>query len=269
MQRKAIFAGTWYPETKSAIEQTIKNFVVSENSIKSKAIGIMVPHAGWIYSGKVAAQVYNYIDIPDTVVLIGPNHTGRGYMVSLADWDSWETPLGEVPVDKQLSRTITQWCGGTITLDNLAHSGEHSLEIQLPFLQYFRKDIKIVPIIISTQAPEICKIVGEGVAGAIKELRRPCLVLASSDMTHYESKQKAEEKDRLAIQKIIALDPEQLLGTVAAHDISMCGVAPAATMLFAARTLGAQKAELVKYDTSGTITGDDTEVVGYAGIIVT
>lgn len=229
----------------------------------------MVPHAGWIYSGKVAAHVYNCINIPDTIVLIGPNHTGHGYMVSLADWDYWVTPLGEVPADKQLSRAITQWCGGTITLDNSAHTGEHSLEIQLPFLQYYKKDIKIVSIIISTQSPEICKTVGDGIAEAVQEIHRHCLILASSDMTHYESRQNAEEKDQLAIQEIIALNPEKLLHTVALKNISMCGVAPAATMLFAAKALGAQKSELIMYDTSAAVTGEENEVVGYAGIIVT
>jgi MEMO1 family protein len=269
MSRKTVYAGTWYPGTEDSIIKAIDSFLPNKKVTARKAIGIMVPHAGWLYSGKVAAQVYASAKIPGTVIMIGPNHTGKGYMVSLSDSATWNTPCGAVILDNTLSKRITELCGGTVSLDDTAYTQEHSLEIQLPFLQYFRKDIKIVPIILGTQSPEICHILGEGIAGAIRESKQEVLILASSDMTHYESLADAKKKDTLAIQEIIALQPEKLLHTVNEYDISMCGVAPTAAMLFAAKSLGATKAELISYDTSGTVTGDNKEVVGYAGIIVT
>jgi hypothetical protein len=269
MSRKAVYAGTWYPGTEDSIIKAIDSFLPDKKVTARKAIGIMVPHAGWLYSGKVAAQVYAGTRIPGTIIMIGPNHTGKGYMVSLSDSDSWTSPVGTVSLDNILSKRITELCGGTISLDDTAHAQEHSLEIQLPFLQYFRKGIKIVPLIVATQSPEICRILGEGIADAIKESKQEVLILASSDMTHYESLDDAKKKDNLAIQDILALQPEKLLQTVNENNISMCGVAPAAIMLYAARSLGAAKAHLISYDTSGTVTGETKEVVGYAGIIVT
>ena len=268
MSRKAVYAGTWYPGTEDSIIKTIDSFLPGKKVAARKAVGIMVPHAGWLYSGKVAAQVYASAKIPGIVIMIGPNHTGKGYMVSLSDTDAWNTPCGSVSLDHPLSKRIIELSGGTISLDDSAHAQEHSLEIQLPFLQYFRKDIKIVPITLGTQSPDICRILGEGIAGAIKESKQEILILASSDMTHYESLADAKKKDTLAIEEIIAMQPDKLLQTVSEHDISMCGVAPTAVMLYAAKSLGATKAQLISYDTSGTVTGDNKEVVGYAGIIV-
>ena len=269
MSRKAVYAGTWYPGTEDTINATIDSYLTNKKVMARKAIGIMVPHAGWLYSGEVAARVYASTRIPSTVIMIGPNHTGQGYMISLSDHDTWQTPGGAVTLDSSFSKRITELCGGTISLDDTAHDQEHSLEIQLPFLRYFRKDVKIVPLILGTQSPEICRILGEGIAGAIKESKQDILVLASSDMTHYESIDEARKKDNLAIQQILALQPDKLLSTVAKYDISMCGVAPAAVMLYAARSLNATQAQLISYDTSGTVTRDNNEVVGYAGIIVT
>lgn len=269
MSRKTVYAGTWYPGTEDSIIKTIDTFLPNKKVTSRKAIGIIVPHAGWLYSGKIAAQVFASTKIPGTIVMIGPNHTGRGYMVSLADNDAWNTPCGPVSLDIDLGKRITELCGGTVSLDNSAHAQEHSLEIQLPFLQYFRKDLKIVPIILGTQSQEICRILGEGIASAIKESKKEVLILASSDMTHYESLAAAKKKDTLAINDILALQPNKLLQTVSENNISMCGVAPTAVMLYAAKSLGAASAELVSYDTSGAVTGDNNEVVGYAGIIVT
>ncbi|MDD5260076.1 MAG: AmmeMemoRadiSam system protein B [bacterium] len=269
MSRKTVYAGTWYPGTEDSIIKTIDSFLPNKKVTSRKAIGIMVPHAGWLYSGKIAAQVYASVKIPGTIVLIGPNHTGKGYMVSLADSDAWNTPCGPVSLDIALGKKITELSGGTVSLDNSAHAQEHSLEIQLPMLQYFRKDIKIVPLILGTQSLEICCILGEGIASAIRESKQEVMVLASSDMTHYESLAEAREKDTLAINDILALQPDKLLHTVSEYNISMCGVAPTAVMLYAAKALGATQAQLVSYDTSGTVTGDNKEVVGYAGVIVT
>lgn len=269
MQRKSAKAGSWYPATAAGIKKDIASFLPLEKITAQKAIGIMVPHAGWLYSGRVAVQVYARVKIPGVIIMIGPNHTGEGYMVSLSDSDTWISPAGEVSIDKDLSKRITELSGGTVTLDDGAHKNEHSLEIQLPFLQYFRPNIKIVPIILGSQALEICRILGEGIAGAIKESQEDVLILASSDMNHFENIDTTRKKDDLAIREILSLNPENLLQTVMKNDISMCGVAPTAVMLFAAKSLGAATTQLVTYDTSGTVTGDNKEVVGYAGVIVT
>ncbi len=269
MKRKTAKAGSWYPDTAAGVIKSIASFLPAEKIAAQKAIGIMVPHAGWLYSGRIAAQVYARTIIPETIIMIGPNHTGLGYMVSLSDNDTWDSPSGEVSLDKTLSQRIAELSSGTVTLDDSAHKYEHSLEIQLPFLQYFRKDIKIVPLILGSQAPEICRTVGAGIAAAIKESKHEVLILASSDMNHFEDIDTTKKKDDLAIQDILSLNPDKLLQTVMKNDISMCGVAPTAVMLYAAKSLGAAKAELISYDTSGTMTGDNKEVVGYAGVIVT
>ncbi|MBI5555322.1 MAG: AmmeMemoRadiSam system protein B [Elusimicrobia bacterium] len=268
MQRKSAKAGSWYPATAASVKRDIASYLPPEKITAQKAIGIMVPHAGWLYSGRVAAQVYARVKIPGTIVMIGPNHTSLGYMVSLSASDTWDSPLGEIRIDKALSKKITELSGGTVTLDENAHKNEHSLEIQLPFLQYFCPEIKIVPLILGTQAPAICRILGAGIAGAIRESQQDVLILASSDMNHFENIDTTRKKDDLALREILSLNPENLLQTVRENDISMCGVAPTAAMLFAAKSLGAAKTQLVIYDTSGTVTGDNKEVVGYAGVIV-
>lgn len=269
MKRITAKAGSWYPDTAAGAKKSIVSFLPPEQVTAQKAIGIMVPHAGWLYSGRVAAQVYARVIIPGTIIMLGPNHTGFGYMVSLSDSDTWDSPSGEIGLDKTLSKRIAELSGGTVSLDDNAHRYEHSLEIQLPFLQYFRKDIKIVPIIMGTQAPDICRILGAGIASAIRGTKQDVLILASSDMNHFENIETTKEKDDLAIREILSLNPDKLLQTVMENDISMCGVAPTAVMLHAAKALGAAKSQLITYDTSGKMTGDNQEVVGYAGIIVT
>ncbi len=268
MRRAPIVAGQFYAGSERTLITEVKKFLSKDTEAKKRALGIMVPHAGYIYSGRVAGSVYGRIEMPATVVMIGPNHTGFGHMVSLMAEGTWTTPLGVCSIDDILAQKIIKNCDPLITVDSSAHQREHSLEVQLPFLQYLKKDIKIVPICLADYSLEVCRNLGTGIAKAIAASAEPTLVLASSDMTHYESKASAREKDNLAIKDILNLAPESLMATVTSQEISMCGSGPTAVMLFAARILGATKAELTMYDTSGTVTGDDNSVVGYAGIIV-
>ena len=267
MKRTAAWAGQFYAGNARALKTEIEKLLPKGLQPKKEALGVMVPHAGYIYSGRVAASVYSRIKIPQTVVMVGPNHTGFGHMVSLSNQGIWQTPLGETYVDSDLAAEIARECSSLVTIDETAHLREHSLEVQLPFLQYLKEDLTIVPIALINYNNEVCESLGECIARAVKKSHKDVLVLASSDMTHYESRQKAEKKDQLAIKHLLALEPRQLLDTVQANDISMCGSGPAAVMLYAVNALGATKAELTMYDTSGTVSGDD-QVVGYAGIIV-
>jgi len=270
MNRQPAVAGHFYPGTAEALKRQVQEFIVPAE--KTRALGILSPHAGLIYSGRVAGAVYSSIDLPDTFVLIGPNHTGLGARVSIMCEGIWETPLGAVGIDEPLARSILSR-SPRIQEDSLAHLREHSLEVQLPFLQYFKKRFTIVPIQMLDTRLETCLEVGRAVGEAIKEGMRDerpsnALIVASSDMSHYESAASAKEKDFKAIQNILSLDPEGLHNTVKKHGITMCGYGPAVAMLTACKILGASEAKLVKYANSGEVSGDYEQVVGYAGIIV-
>lgn len=268
MLRHPAVAGQFYKGSPEALKKQVEGFIVSVSERK-KAIGIVSPHAGLIYSGAVAGAVYSSIIIPDIIVLIGPNHTGLGTPVSLMAKGEWETPLGTVAIDELLAASILSK-SRLISDDSLAHLHEHSLEVQLPFIQHFKKDFKIVPIQMLDTRYDTCVALGRAVAGAINDTYqgKGVLIVASSDMTHYESAAVAKEKDFKAIHHILNLDPEGLYKTVKAYGITMCGYGPAIAMLAASKSLGASKAELIKYANSGEISGDYEQVVGYAGVVV-
>ena len=274
MHRDPAVAGHFYKGSSEGLKKQVEGFILPDAQ-RRKAIGIVAPHAGLIYSGSVAGAVYSSIEIPDTIVLIGPNHTGLGASISLMAGGSWETPLGSVKIDERLAGTILSK-SPRIREDSLAHLREHSLEVQLPFLQYFKKDINIVPIQMLDSRLETCLELGRALAEAIAECgvrsaeqnSEMPLIVASSDMSHYEKASVAREKDLKAIQKILDLDPEGLYRTVRDSSITMCGFAPAVTMLVASKILGAKRAELVMYTNSGEVSGDYDKVVGYAGIVV-
>lgn len=265
MIRKPAVAGQFYPGN----PQTLSNEVISylKKSDKSDAIGIVSPHAGYIYSGGVAGSVYSTVNIPRDIIIIGPNHTGLGEPEAIMTSGAWQMPNGNVEINSGLAGLISE---NSIYLkdDHLAHSREHSLEVQIPFLQHFRNDLRIVPIAMMSMDYTICLEIGHAVAKAVKDFKEPVLIVASSDMTHYESDKSAREKDKKAIERVLHLDPQGLLKTVRDHRITMCGVIPATIMLIASLELGAKKAELVDYATSGETSGDYDQVVGYAGIIV-
>lgn len=213
-------------------------------------------------AGETAAQV----NIPETVVILGPNHTGMGASLALGLAD-WSMTLGEVPVCQSLADSILER-STVITHDEIAHRGEHSLEVQVPFLQYFQKNLTIVPIVVSHVSLDTCRQAATDLAAAIKDFNEPVLLVASTDMSHYEPRNMATRKDHLAIERVTALDPAGLYETVRDNRISMCGVMPTTVTLLTALELGASKAELVRYTDSGEASGDTSQVVGYAGFVI-
>ncbi|MCX5709065.1 MAG: AmmeMemoRadiSam system protein B [Candidatus Omnitrophica bacterium] len=267
-QRKPAVAGQFYPANAMDLNSEISGYL-DPKSGKQDVLACIMPHAGYMYSGPVAGAVVSRINIPEHVVLLGPNHTGQGTPFSLSGNGSWKTPLGELDIDVELGEAILSG-SQYLQEDSLAHLFEHSLEVELPFLQYFRKDFKIVPICVASLNPAALKSVGAAIADAVIKLniRKSTLIVASSDMTHYEPQKEAEKKDKLAIDAILELNEDKLLERIAKFDISMCGVAPVAAMLVSAKKLGAKKAQLIKYQTSGDVSRDFSSVVGYAGIII-
>ena len=266
MIRQPVVAGQFYPASASQLRAMIEK-MVDEEAEKQDVIGLVSPHAGYVYSGSVAGAVISRVKFKDTFIILGPNHTGKGKPLSIMSEGTWQTPFGEVGIDAELAKhllSITRH----LQEDDAAHLFEHSIEVQLPFLQYFRSGIRIVPITLSVASLDVYKEIGREMARAIKDTGREAVIMASSDMTHYEPHDVAARKDRQAIDAVLRLDEDELFRRVEEHNISMCGAAPVATLISAARELGATSAELVRYQTSGDTSGDYSAVVGYAGIII-
>lgn len=231
------------------------------------AIALIAPHAGYMYSGAVAGAAYAQVAVPETVIVLGVNHTGMGAPASVMASGSWIMPMGNVPIAEDLARKIL--AGSAIFEDDsIAHIYEHSLEVQVPFLQYRQERLSIVPVCLGGLSFPECEDLGNAIARAIRSHEKPVLLVASTDMTHYESRERAEAQDRLAIDRIVSLDPVGLYETVRGHGISMCGVIPTTVTIVAAIALGSKRARLVRYTTSGDVTGDYRQVVGYASFIV-
>jgi MEMO1 family protein len=266
MVRQPAVAGKFYTANPEELRQELAEMVPQGEG--EHVLGIVAPHAGYVYSGKMAGKVYGAIKVPNTVLVIGPNHTGMGSLASLWPSGEWLTPLGRVPVNRRLSELILKHTP-QVREDVAAHRFEHSLEVQLPFLQYKNPEVSIAALCLSVFDFDSASALGNGIADAIKEYGEEVLIVASSDMTHYESARSAREKDDLALAQIAALDPEQLLKVCREKEITMCGVMPATVMLIAAKKLGATKSRLVGYTNSGEVNGDQQRVVAYAGITVT
>ncbi len=266
MIRPPVVAGQFYPARREALEAELRDYT-EPGLEKEKAIGILCPHAGFMYSGAVAGAVYSRIEIPRQVVLIGPNHTGYGPAFSIMAEGEWPVPNAKFEIDVLLADRIASEIP-LLERDQSAHMFEHSLEVQLPFIAWFSQDVKIVPIVIMNAKLGELEEAGKGLARAIKSSVKGVLMVASSDMSHYIPDGLAREKDGLAIERILALDPDGLYSVIHAERITMCGYMPAVMMLFAARELGAREARLVKYATSAEVSGDFLQVVGYAGIII-
>ena len=266
MVRNPVVSGKFYPRSPAQLESLIAG-MLDKGTVRDDVIGLILPHAGYTYSGLVTGATISRIRFKDTFIIMGPNHTGMGKSLSIMTKGKWKTPLGDVEIDTELSRQILAECRH-LEEDDTAHRYEHSIEVQLPFLQYFKRDIKIVPIMLSASGGAAYKRLGKEMAKAIKSLKREVVIIASSDMTHYESQESAQEKDTQAIKAVLDLDEDELLKRVDELNISMCGYAPTVSLIAAARELGANEAELVRYQTSGDTTGDYTAVVGYAGIII-
>jgi MEMO1 family protein len=266
MRREAVYAGQFYPGTSSELRTMIKSFMEPEAE-KEAAVGILVPHAGYIYSGAVTGAVLSRIVFKDTFIIIGPNHTGRGQPFSIMTEGSWKTPLGEVHIDTEIAKKLLS-ISAYLKEDSGAHEFEHAIEVQLPLLQYIKPDVRFVPIMMAGGNGEIYKEIGQEIARTLGELHREAIIMASSDMNHYEPQGTSKKKDFRAIEAILEMNPDELLKRIEENNITMCGYAPASIMLSAARELGASGTRLVKYQTSGDVTGDNKAVVGYAGIIV-
>lgn len=237
----------------------------------SAAIGVIAPHAGYLYSGPTAAMVFARVAVPGLVIILAPNHTGAGGAesgVSLWEAGAFRTPLGEVPVDADAAQTMREISNGWIEVDHDAHQGEHAIEVELPFLQLLRTDVRIVPLVIAWDAWQPARLLGEVLAQVIRAAPEPVLLVASSDLNHYEPAATSEKKDTMALEAIRALDGEELLARCKREHISMCGRGPAAVLLRAARDLGAKKADVVDYRHSGWVSGDNGRVVGYAGVVI-
>jgi AmmeMemoRadiSam system protein B len=264
MLRSAVVAGQFYPGRKEVLFETVDSLMASAE-LEMPAIALMSPHAGYVYSGAVAGRTFAGVKIPDEVIILGPNHHGRGHMIAVYASGAWETPMGQTQVASGLAKRILAECPMAAE-DTVAHSFEHSLEVQLPFLQFRAPRASIVPVCIGHVPLEMLLRLGDGLARAVLSGSSTPLIVASTDMTHYECGSTARKKDFLALEKVLALDPEGLYNVVRVNRISMCGVLPTVVMLQAALALGAKDAELIAYSNSGDVTGDQSEVVGYAGV---
>lgn len=266
MRRNPAVAGQFYYDAVSKLDLQVRQYT-DKSALKEKAIAIVSPHAGLVYSGSVAGAVYSGIEFPETFILLGPNHTGVGPKISLMESGEWAIPTGVFEIDKTLAQRISLNTG-IVTKDTQAHMFEHSLEVQLPFIAYFSRNVKIVPVAILSASLEECRILGEGIAKSIKDSGHSVVIVASSDMSHYIPEETARKKDTMAIDRILAIDPEGMHETVLREKISMCGYLPVTAALYAAKALGARSARLVKYTTSAEVSGDYDHVVGYSGIII-
>jgi AmmeMemoRadiSam system protein B len=262
MERESVVAGRFYPAERERLAADLEHFLAGSEP-PQPAIGVLAPHAGYVYSGAIAGAVYARVEVPAQAIVLCPNHTGFGRPVSLWSDGAWCTPLGRVPVDGALVSTLVT--SPLVEPDRAAHRYEHALEVQLPFLQARRPDITIAPLCLGPLDLEDCRTLGQVVAAAA---RGGALVVASSDMSHYVPAGEASLRDGHALERLLALDADGLYRTVRREGISMCGVVPATVMLFAARALGATEAKLVRYGNSGETNGDLERVVGYAGVTV-
>lgn len=266
MQRPPAVAGQFYAGQRELLLRDVESYLEA-SSAPQEALACVVPHAGLMYSGHVAGAVYARVRLPPSVIVLGPNHRGLGAPLAIMSEGAWQTPLGEVELDAALAAACRHACN-LIEEDPLAHSREHSLEVQLPFLQRLKEDFRLVPIAIGTGRYEPLEELGRALARVIAGRSPRPLLVASTDLNHYESDAVGRKKDQKAIDRILALDPKGLYETVHREQISMCGYGPTVAVLTAARELGARRAELIRYATSGDITGDRSAVVGYAGILI-
>ena len=266
MIRRPVASGQFYSKSSTELRRDISKLV--EGGVRTrKALGVVMPHAGYVYSGSVAGATISSIKLPKRFIILGPNHTGYGKTFSVMSEGVWTMPFGEAAIDSELAGKILD-ISDLAEEDPRAHTYEHSIEVEIPFLQYFSTDFKFVPIVISDTDIDSLKQFGLQLAEAIGKPHDDTLVIASSDFTHYEPHSIAVEKDKIAINAILDLDINGLAKSVKAHDITMCGLAPICAMLSCVKKMGAAHANLVKYQTSGESGGDLSSVVGYAGIVI-
>ncbi len=278
--RHPAYAGMFYEGKARSLETQIEECFMhklgpkalpetARDKLKS-IVGVISPHAGYTYSGSVAAHAYYHLaqdGKPDTVVIFGPNHTGVGSGLAIVREGVWRTPLGDVEVDTAVADTIVRG-SGIVDVDEVAHMREHSIEVQLPWLQYlYGSSFRFVPICFLMQDFESSREVGTAVAKALTS--KNALVIASTDMTHYEPQKVAERKDKIVLDSAVEMDERKLYSSVEMNQVSMCGYGPAVAAITAAKALGAKKGKLLCYKTSGDVVGDYSAVVGYSSLIFT
>ena len=264
--RQPVVAGVFYPEAKQPLGDLI-NQVLDPRRKKERVLAVIVPHGGMIDSGVVAGRVYSCIVWPRRAVVMGPTHTGREKRFNLMRKGSWETPLGRLQVDEELAEAISDQIP-QMQEDLKAHEQEHAIEVQVPFLQKAGKMKSFVPILFEPADPATAQQIGRGIAKAVRQMKEEVLLIATTDLTRYQSKEIAAGNDRHAIDQILALDERRLLEAVEEHSLSMCGATPTAVALSAAKNLEGSKGTLVDYRTSG-VGGDEADsVIGFAGIII-
>jgi AmmeMemoRadiSam system protein B len=268
--RHPAVAGRFYPRDPEELRTEVRVYLSQSNSVISdlvRAIGCIAPHAGYMYSGHVAGAVFARLEIPRRCIVLCPNHTGMGRPLAIMSDGAWATPLGEVAIDGELAAALKQRFPA-LQEDSAAHRAEHAAEVELPFLQTLQLELTFVPIALGTTQFETLEQLGLALSDVIAAEKDPILIVASSDMNHYESDVVTRVKDHRAIERILTLDPRGLHEVVTQQKVSMCGMGPVVAMLTAARQLGAKSTELVKYATSGDVSGERDMVVGYAGVVV-
>jgi AmmeMemoRadiSam system protein B len=266
MVREPAVAGKFYSANPDVLRSDLSSYLSPAHE-RVFATGCIAPHAGYMYSGRVAGAVFSSIQIPSTCIITCPNHTGRGHPLAVMAEGKWRTPLGEVAIDRDLAARILKSCP-VVADDSSAHRFEHAIEVELPFLQTLCPALQIVPITVGTSGLHLLEELGRALAEVVRSSPGDVLIIASSDMNHYEDDDTTRMKDHKAIKAILALDPRGLYETVMNESISMCGFGPAVAMLTATKLLGATSAELVQYATSAETSGDKEMCVGYAGIVV-
>jgi len=269
-------AGMFYPGEKNELKQSIKESFLHKfgpgkippSQIKKKIYGIICPHAGYMYSGPIACQSFYAIsaDLPELFIIVGPNHWGVGCNVATMKNSKWQTPLGEVEIDSETAEEISK-IADVIEVDSFSHSREHSLEVQIPIIQEMSTNFKIVPIALIDQSKEVAFEVGTAMAEIAK--KKKVMIIGSSDFTHYEPNEFAHKQDLALIEPILRLDVDEFYQVLQERNVTACGYGAIASTMIACKKMGATKGELLKYATSGDITGDTSSVVGYGSIIFT
>lgn len=266
MIRQPAVAGQFYPSERTQLSRQVDTLLKKNTEVR-RVRAVIAPHAGYSYSGTIAGDLFASIEIPRQVILLGPNHHGAGAAVAVSGAEAWATPLGQVPLAGKLREALLAEID-PLVIDDRAHSLEHSLEVMLPFLQKRRDALEIVPISLGRLDLADCLMLGQGLAQVVNSWDEEVLLLASSDMNHFDSASVTEKLDAMAIEAMTAFDPERLYRVVREQQISMCGVLPVVVVMQAARLLGAKQCQLMQHAHSGRVNGDDSRVVGYAGLTV-
>ncbi len=262
--RLPVVAGTFYPSHPEQLKTAVERFLVREREAL-EVIALMAPHAGYLYSGSTAGKVYACSILPERLFILCPNHTGLGQPLAVYRKGAWRTPLGDVEVDEEMAAALLESCP-ECSPDEMAHLREHAVEVQLPFLQVMLGRFKIVPIAVGTSSVKALESLGNGLAKACGAAKGRAAIIISSDMNHYEPAAVNRRKDEATLAAMTALDAKRLYDTVTESGVTMCGFGPAVAAIAAANALGPCEADVVDYTHSGMVTGDDAEVVSYAGV---